>query len=266
MSESLTYAKARDFVGANLGTGVCPPDDAQIEVLMLNCLRRIHADVADDKFYEGEVELELVDGQCEYPLTLQTFTSVEDEDCNELEYCSNPPSRKDKKPLESDCECGCCYDEAQAPHSWTCYAGKLVVWPAPVVPQDCPVSIHMRGRRALDCTLYEIIDGVKHWKTIDLPEKYHTVYAKCLLAFSFGLLDDQPRANWWFEVAADELEAIKCQDDEPIYQPDGKGENVFCIGAKACDYAPLCKPDCKCGSNRLSWEFEDEDGRVEACC
>lgn len=287
MSELLSYAKARDFVGANLGEGVCPPDDAQLEVLMVNCLQRIYADVSDDKHYQGITDLALVDGQCEYDLPFNVFTSVQDENCRDLEYCRTPPNAKQKqnrrKPgiqkttfptvaSQRVYPCGSnpcqCEEECPAsikPTSWACYANQLIVFPAPVVPAGGECVITIRGRRYIDCTLYDMIDGVKHWRIIDLPPKYHTIFAKCLLAFSLGVLDDQARANWWFQVSRDELEAVKCQDDELTFQPDDKLDEICCVSEQACDFAPGCAPKCD-NNDRLQWEFEEVDGRVHSGC
>lgn len=295
MTQRLTYAKARNFTGNTLGGATCPVPDDQIEVLMLNCLQRMHADLSDDKHYQTTVELELVDGQCEYDLPalgIRKFHSVEDEDCEQLEYCASPPNRRQKgikkvtkvcqqstkfpykrlsgkypvggKPyMDAACEDGRCdCPDVVTPSNWSCYGNKLILWPVPQVPEGTTCTITFRGERALDCTLYTVEDGVKEWKYVDLPVNYHSVYAKCLMGMALASCDDIERGNWWLSVARDEIEAIKCMDDMPLFESDAKGDNVFCVGENACDYARPCKPKC---DTKLLWEFEEVDGEIETC-
>jgi len=256
MSAKQSYGQTRKFIEQYLGQGACTPGEDVLSLLMSNCLMQMWSKTADDKWWENTWTLDVsADGTVELPDDLGTIFEVATEHgC--CEQCPPPPCSVlstataqpvDDEPVEPT--------EPAPKHEayssdTTSASGGCSYWCEGSTLRFTTVvegPVMIRGKRTPDCVLFTTdADGKKTWNYIDLPSCYHTVYAKCLLAFAYAHADDVGLAEWWLSIASEEFDSITKVKEKPFVDErskDGGPRKIVMNGGGRHKCNGCCPPE-----------------------
>jgi len=186
-----TYGQVRNYVQ---GSG-CTRGDDRIEVMMIACLQEIWTEVCDDPHYAHTETVDLAAGNSEVDIAIfGTVSSVKmnygDGLCRKLSLATDIPEFK---------SCGCkstdetCDHGTGTPDAFEIIGDTLTVTPTP----DEDVTIELTGYKEVDCTLFDVVDDVRVWRSVDLPQRYQTQLANLLLAKFYAEEGNFAASTFW---------------------------------------------------------------------
>ena len=219
-----TYDQVRDWVSEAAGFDNANPLEIElVNVLMLNALQQVYAQVWDHRFYQYEWQFDILAGDYvpeTSPGVPGTSSTIFDpmfkvinkfmqvSDGAELWEAESFPAQATALPDDTP---------AATRVEWKAWGDQFAISVAPAVTE----SYRVFGYRELDRILFTdhpTNPGEIVWELVDLPAETHDVYQKLILGFLYAAVDDLAASAHWIRVASDELASI-------LNPNDGKSTN-----------------------------------------
>lgn len=238
---AMTYWEVLEFVK---GDESCCLDDAKLEVLLVNVLLEMWTELRDCPEYQYSGTFNLTAEQASYPIdTLMPPDGVARIvslvlDCDQL------------KQIGGDLDCPVCDPIPGTPTEYWLWGDDITFNPIP----DADVTLDVRGYRQVNCELYEIVDDVKVWNTVDLPTEFHSVYAKVVQGLSYAQAKDFSAASYWLQIGSNETDSLKEAKDQL-----NRESLIISIGGNSC------KDPC-CGTPPKMQLLEIVETVEQECC
>jgi hypothetical protein len=219
-----------------MGGGECCIPLEALNMLMQNCLQDMANTIAGEDVQITTVKLTLTPGKTEYdmPNGLSKPFTVMNGNCEVTKGLPVCP-----EPVKEDCPSS--WDAPMTPpppppcpSNWWTECGKLHF---DQVNSECVVSV--RGIKEIDCTLFDVVNGVTVWRENPLPAELHTAYAKCV--YGMAKLESDPQiGRTYMGIAADEVDTWMNRSE---VDPSAKPARVRLGRRSRC----TCRRKCGCG-------------------
>jgi hypothetical protein len=187
------------------------------------------ADLPNNKWFYSTWEIELEDSVSDYdaPTGLHEVLSAQiKETCVDIGFVD-----------EAVCSPSAFVSAQQSqPNVFWIEGTTLSIYPTPTITSTTTLSI--RGIRVPTGPFWtdEIVEDVltRTWEPIDLPELYHSIFAKLALGFAYIKCEDFGAGEEWLAIASEEMKGQLTREPNPTA--------VFYVGGDAPNLVGCTKP------------------------